>query len=123
MSENWKQELLGLTLTSGEAMPSDIEIAQQAKMMRIADVARDKLGISDEHLEPYGHYKAKVSLPYLDTLKDKPNGKLIWLPPSTPLPLVKEKRQLPLDLVMLLITWVKKQSFACVNHPLGQYLE
>ncbi|NDE44368.1 MAG: formate--tetrahydrofolate ligase, partial [Burkholderiaceae bacterium] len=55
-------------------MPSDIEIAQQAKMMRIADVARDKLGISDEHLEPYGHYKAKVSLPYLETLKNRPNG-------------------------------------------------
>jgi formate--tetrahydrofolate ligase len=39
-------------------MPSDIEIAQQAKMIRIADVARDKLGISDKYLEPYGHYKA-----------------------------------------------------------------
>ena len=65
-------------------MPSDIEIAQQAKMMRIADVARDKLGISDEHLEPYGHYKAKVSLPYLETLKNRPNGKLILVTAINP---------------------------------------
>jgi len=67
-------------------MPSDIEIAQQAKMMRIADVARDKLGISDEHLEPYGHYKAKVSLPYLETLKNRPNGKLILVTAINPTP-------------------------------------
>ena len=50
-------------------MPSDIEIAQQAKLMRIADIAREKLGIADDHLEPYGHYKAKVSLPYLCSLE------------------------------------------------------
>ena len=55
-------------------MPSDIEIAQQATMKRIAQVAKEKLGITDEHLEPYGHYKAKVSLPYLETLKGKPDG-------------------------------------------------
>ena len=36
-------------------MPSDIEIAQQATMKRIAQVAKEKLGITDEHLEPYGH--------------------------------------------------------------------
>ena len=48
-------------------MPSDIEIAQAAKLQRIAEVAREKLGIPEEHLEPYGHYKAKVSLEYLDT--------------------------------------------------------
>ena len=56
-------------------MPSDIEIAQASKMVRIAKLAQDKLGIAEEHLEPYGHYKAKVSLPFLDTLKDKKNGK------------------------------------------------
>ena len=49
-------------------MPSDIEIAQAAKMQRISKVALEKLGISDEHLEPYGHYKSKVSLKYIDSL-------------------------------------------------------
>ena len=58
-------------------MPSDIEIAQAAKMQRIAAVAKEKLGIGEEHLEPYGHYKAKVSLKYLETLKGRKNGKLI----------------------------------------------
>ena len=48
-------------------MSSDIEIAQQAKMKRITEVAHT-LGIADEHLEPYGHYKAIVSLVFVDSL-------------------------------------------------------
>ncbi len=48
-------------------MLSDIEIAQQAKMQRITQVAT-KLGIPEDQLEPYGHYKAKVSLEYVDSL-------------------------------------------------------
>ena len=65
---------------------SDIEIAQAASMQRIAQVAREKLGISDEHLVPYGHYKAKLSLEYIDTLKDRPNGKLILVTAINPTP-------------------------------------
>ena len=65
---------------------SDIEIAQAATMQRIAKVAKDKLGISDEHLVPYGHYKAKLSLDFIDTLKDKPNGKLILVTAINPTP-------------------------------------
>ena len=65
---------------------SDIEIAQAATMQRIAQVAREKLGISDEHLVPYGHYKAKLSLDFIDTLKDKPNGKLILVTAINPTP-------------------------------------
>ena len=53
------------------SMPSDIEIAQAAKLQRIAKVALERLGIEEEHLEPYGHYKAKVSLKYLDSLKGR----------------------------------------------------
>src|SRR5713101_5004078 len=58
-------------------MPSDIEIAQKAKLERISRVALSKLGIPEEHLEPYGHYKAKVSLEYLDGLKARPGAKMI----------------------------------------------
>ena len=65
---------------------SDIEIAQAATMQRIAQVAREKLGISDEHLVPYGHYKAKLSLEYIDTLKDRPNGKLVLVTAINPTP-------------------------------------
>ena len=53
---------------------SDIEIAQAAKMRPIIDLAREKLGIAPENLEPYGHYKAKVSMDYVKSLKDRPNG-------------------------------------------------
>jgi formate--tetrahydrofolate ligase len=48
----------------------DIEIAQAAKMQPIVDVAAGKLGIGPANLELYGHYKAKISLPFLQTLKD-----------------------------------------------------
>ena len=65
---------------------SDIEIAQAAKPRRIADIAKDKLGIAPESLEPYGHYKAKVSMEYIKTLKDKKNGKLILVTAINPTP-------------------------------------
>ena len=65
---------------------SDIEIAQAAEMRPIADVARDKLGIASEHLEPYGHYKAKVSLDHVKALAGGPDGKLILVTAITPTP-------------------------------------
>ena len=67
-------------------MPTDIEIAQQAKLERISRIARDKLGIEDEHLEPYGHYKAKLSLEYIDSLRDRKDGKLVLVTAMTPTP-------------------------------------
>src|SRR6185503_2803098 len=65
--------------------PSDIEIAQQAKMLRATKVA-EKLGIPEEHLIPYGHYKAKVSLDFVDSLNGKKNGKLILVTAISPTP-------------------------------------
>ncbi|MGH8668514.1 MAG: formate--tetrahydrofolate ligase, partial [Burkholderiales bacterium] len=67
-------------------MPSDIEIAQAARLHRVSAVAREKLGIAEEHLEPYGHYKAKVSLKYLDSLKGRKDGKLILVTAISPTP-------------------------------------
>jgi len=67
-------------------MPTDIEIAQAARLRRISEVARERLGIAEEHLEPYGHYKAKVSLRYLDALAARPDGKLILVTAISPTP-------------------------------------
>src|SRR5579864_7289348 len=67
-------------------MPSDIEIAQKAKLQRIMQLAHDRLGIDDRHLEPYGHYKAKVSLDYVHSLEGRPDGKLILVTAITPTP-------------------------------------
>jgi len=67
-------------------MLSDIEIAQQARLKRIADVAQDKLAIGAEHLQPYGHFKAKLSLDYLDSIQTRPDGKLVLVTAMSPTP-------------------------------------
>jgi formate--tetrahydrofolate ligase len=64
---------------------SDIEIAQQAKMQRTIELAK-KLGIPEDALEPYGHYKAKVSLEYMDSLANRKDGKLILVTAISPTP-------------------------------------
>jgi formate--tetrahydrofolate ligase len=66
------------------APKSDIEIARAAKMLPIAELAKRRFGIDPGHLEPYGHYKAKIPLSYVDTLKDRPDGTLILVTAMTP---------------------------------------
>ncbi|MFL2553008.1 MAG: formate--tetrahydrofolate ligase [Gammaproteobacteria bacterium] len=66
-------------------MKSDIEIAQAAKLEKIKTVA-SKLDIPEESLEPFGHYKAKISLEYLNSLESKPDGKLILVTAISPTP-------------------------------------
>lgn len=65
---------------------SDIQIARQARLQRITHLAQERLGIPDEHLVPYGHHKAKLSLPYIDTLQGRPDGKLILVTAISPTP-------------------------------------
>ena len=55
-------------------------------MRPILDVARDKLGIPAEHVQPYGHYKAKIALDYIESLSTRPDGKLILVTAITPTP-------------------------------------
>jgi formate--tetrahydrofolate ligase len=66
--------------------PSNIEIAQRAKMRPVVALAQERLGIPAESLEPYGHYKAKVSLDYVAQLKGRPDGKLILVSAISPTP-------------------------------------
>ncbi len=66
-------------------MKSDIEIAQSSKPEKILDIAK-KLDIPSDALEPYGHYKAKISLDYIDNLSDKSDGKLILVTAISPTP-------------------------------------
>ena len=66
-------------------MLSDIEIAKQAKMLKISEIA-GKLGITEEEYEPYGHYKAKLSESLYEKTKDKPDGKLILVTAINPTP-------------------------------------
>ena len=66
-------------------MKSDIEIAQAAKLEKIGDIAA-KLDIPEESLEPFGHYKAKISLEYLNSIESKTDGKLILVTAISPTP-------------------------------------
>jgi formate--tetrahydrofolate ligase len=95
---------------------SDIEIAQAAKMRPIMDIAREKLGIAPENLEPYGHYKAKVSMDYIKTLKDKPNGKLILVTAITPTPAGEGKTTTTVGLTDAL-NHIGKKAMLCLREP------
>ena len=66
-------------------MKSDIEIAQAAKLEKIGEIAA-KLDIPEESLEPFGHYKAKISLDYLNSIESKTDGKLILVTAISPTP-------------------------------------
>src|SRR6201990_897195 len=65
---------------------SDIEISQAATKRPIMEIAKEKLGIAAENLDPYGHYKAKVSMDYVKSMASKPNGKLILVTAISPTP-------------------------------------
>src|SRR5262245_11293990 len=95
---------------------SDIEIAQAAKMRPIIDVAREKLGIAPEHLEPYGHYKAKVSMEFVKSLKDRPNGKLILVSAITPTPAGEGKTTTTVGLTDAL-NHLGKKTMLCIREP------
>ncbi|MBL0718847.1 formate--tetrahydrofolate ligase [Piscinibacter sp. Jin2] len=97
-------------------MASDIDIAQAATLQRITQVASEKLGIADEHLEPYGHYKAKISLKYLDSLKDRPNGKLILVTAISPTPAGEGKTTTTVGLGDAL-NRIGKKALVCLREP------
>jgi formate--tetrahydrofolate ligase len=95
---------------------SDIEIAQAAKMRPILDLARERLGIAAEHLQPYGHYKAKVSLDYIKTLQNRPNGKLILVSAITPTPAGEGKTTTTVGLTDAL-NHIGKKAMLCLREP------
>lgn len=66
-------------------MKSDIEIAQEAKMIPIKEVAA-QLGMTEDDLELYGKYKAKISDELINRVKDRPDGKLILVTAINPTP-------------------------------------
>lgn len=66
-------------------MKTDIEIAQEAVMEPIVRVA-EKLGIKEDDLELYGKYKAKISDEFIDSIQDRPNGKLVLVTAINPTP-------------------------------------
>jgi len=95
---------------------SDIEISQAAKKRPIIDIAREKLGIGPENLEPYGHYKAKVSMDFIQSIQSRPNGKLILVTAVNPTPAGEGKTTTTVGLTDAL-NHIGKKAMLCIREP------
>ncbi len=96
---------------------SDIEIAQKAKMKSIIHLAKESYGIPHEHLDPYGHYKAKLSLEYIDKLShDTQDGKLILVTAISPTPAGEGKTTTTVGLGDAM-NRLGKKTIICLREP------
>lgn len=95
---------------------SDIEIAQRATMQEVTQLAEQRLGLASQHLDPYGRYKAKVSLDVMDEMSDRPDGKLILVTAISPTPAGEGKTTTTIGLSDAL-NRIGKQSLVCVREP------
>lgn len=94
----------------------DIEIARAARMRPILDIADEKLGIPADALEPYGHYKAKISHDYIASLGDRKRGKLVLVTAITPTPAGEGKTTTSVGLNDGL-NHIGAQSIVCLREP------
>lgn len=99
-------------------MLSDIEIAQNAKMLKIKDIAKE-LGIDEEELIPYGHYKAKISQECIDRLESEEDGKLILVTAINPTPAGEGKTTTSVGLAEGMYKIGKKAVLALREPSLG----
>ncbi|MGC9333623.1 MAG: formate--tetrahydrofolate ligase [Anaerolineae bacterium] len=96
-------------------VPSDIDIAQEAKMRPIIDVAR-QVGLTEDDLDLYGKYKAKVHLDVLDRLADRPNAKYVDVTAITPTPLGEGKTVTTIG-VSQGLAYLGEKVFTCIRQP------
>ncbi|MDN5378524.1 MAG: formate--tetrahydrofolate ligase [Clostridiales bacterium] len=99
-------------------MLTDIEIAQSAKMLKISEIALN-LGISEEDIEPYGHYKAKLSERLFEKTKNNPDGKLILVTAINPTPAGEGKTTISVGLAQAMAKIGKKAVLALREPSLG----
>ena len=97
-------------------MRSDLEIAQAANKRPILELATDRLAIPVEQLEPYGRFKAKLSLQYIDSLAARPNGKLILVTAISPTPAGEGKTTTTVGLGDAL-NHIGKRAIMCLREP------
>ena len=100
---------------TGEIVSSDIEIAQKATLKPIGEIAA-RLGIPAASIENYGHYKAKIALDYIESLKDKPDGKLILVTALSPTPAGEGKTTTTVGLGDAL-NKIGKKAVICLREP------
>ena len=97
-------------------MQSDIEIANAAVLRPIREIADETLGIAEEHLVPYGHFKAKVDIGYLTSLADRPLGKLVLVTALSPTPPGEGKTTTTVGLTDAL-HGLGHRTVACLREP------
>ncbi len=97
-------------------MRSDLEIAQAATKRPILELATERLQIPAEQLEPYGRFKAKLSLEYIDTLAARPDGKLILVTAISPTPAGEGKTTTTVGLGDAL-NHIGKRAMICLREP------
>ena len=95
---------------------SDIEIAQKATMRPIITLAKEQYGIDAEHLDPIGHYKAKISLEYISSLINKEDGKLILVTAISPTPAGEGKTTTTVGLGDAM-NRLGKKTIMCLREP------
>jgi formyltetrahydrofolate synthetase len=98
-----------------QPVPSDIKIAQAAEMMPIVEVARS-VGLSEDDIDLYGKWKAKIHLDVLERLKDRPNGKYVDVTAITPTPLGEGKTVTTIGLSQGM-HYIGKKVFTCIRQP------
>lgn len=96
-------------------MPTDIEIAQNAHLERIGHIAA-RAGIPDDALEPYGHYKAKVSLDWLDSQPERKDSRLVLVTAISPTPAGEGKTTLTVGLGDAL-NRIGRKTMICLREP------
>jgi formate--tetrahydrofolate ligase len=98
------------------SIPSNIEIAQRASMLPIVELARQRLGIPATELEPYGHFKAKISLDYVARLNERPSGKLVLVTAVSPTPAGEGKTTMTVGLGDAL-NQLGHRTIVCLREP------
>jgi methylenetetrahydrofolate dehydrogenase (NADP+)/methenyltetrahydrofolate cyclohydrolase/formyltetrahydrofolate synthetase len=103
-------------ITIRKPVPTDIEIAQEAVLKPIKEVA-EQVGLSEDDLDYYGKYKAKVHLSVLEKFKDRPQGKYIDVTAITPTPLGEGKTTTTVGLSQAMGAHLNKNVFTCIRQP------
>ena len=97
-------------------MLSDIEIAQKATLLPVAQIARERLGLPDEALVAYGQHKAKITLPHLRTLENRPDGRLVLVTGINPTPAGEGKTTTTVGLGDAL-NRIGQRAIVCLREP------
>jgi formate--tetrahydrofolate ligase len=96
--------------------PTPIPGAAAPTLRRIAELARERLGIDDVHLSPYGHHKAKLSMPFIEGLRDRPDGRLVLVTAISPTPAGEGKTTTTIGLGDAL-NRIGEKSMICLREP------